>query len=58
VCGEGGLRDFYFDLPFLGLIRVAKHSSQVSLKLSLLHEEVVDEETFTQIGKVTGKNEK
>ena len=45
--GEGGLRDFYFDLPFSGLARVAKHSSQVLLKLRLLHEEVVDEEAFT-----------
>jgi hypothetical protein len=48
VGGDGVWRDFYSYLSFPGFIGAAKHSSQVSSKLCLLREKVVEEEVFTQ----------
>jgi hypothetical protein len=48
VGGDGVWRDFYSYLSFPGFVGAAKHSSQVSSKLCLLREEVVEEEVFTQ----------
>ena len=43
--------EFFFflsNLPFLGLVKAAKHSSQVSLELHLLRGEDVENEAFTK----------
>ena len=46
--GDGVWRDFYSYLSFPGFVGAAKHSSQVSSKLCLFREEIVEEEVFTQ----------